>query len=751
VREGITVKMQLPLFLTMVLCVSGAEAVAQDRRPLREARSENGRFVLRVQPGREGRENTPGCRATLYERVRGGRRDAKRWTSRLVNEVAPGLAHIRNDGQFVVTLDEFRRGGATHAVVIYDAKGKRLKEFALRELLRGEDWKQVRVRKRAAEWLPGARFAFVDQPEQFVITLKWKREIRIDLKKLVITDRPAAEGDEQAGDIPPEILTLLSAAEDEQALVAELEQILAQARDSGEELSPEAQERIRAIMAQLGAAAAPDDGTLPQEVLKRLEELGLSPQAAGLSETESAGEAAEAKPEETEGAPPAGAGEMADVTPGEATDAFAGAAGNSAETGVPVPMPNPANPVDYVAWVNELTVTDGPSATPMLQAAMDNFVPFEADEALYEAALDGDTTALNSPEIVAWLEGNQGAIQQFRDATQYEHRGFPMRSERGDLIGILLPHLGRLRDLTRATIMEARRAQLDSRPEDAVDRYLDVFVSGAQASFGPTIIENLVGNAMQTYSANALLDSFAEPVGDQIDYVQLAERIEDSYLPVRPAEQSIQGERAFMMDVIQRIYTYDPDSKTHTVSAQGIEYYRSLFEDIGGETPPDVDALQELNAIGYERVLEQANRHYDAMTDAFRAPYPVGAALLKELDDSVASGEASSNPLLRSMAPALGRYNVLRTRAETNRRATMLTANIMAYRQQHGDYPDSLDAFGDREFVIDPFTNQRFVYRREGDGFTLYSLGADGEDNGGVHDRRAVENDVRYWPRPEEK
>ena len=746
--EGLTVKTQFPLFLTMVLGVAAAEAVAQDRRPLREVRSENGRFVLRVQPGREGQKDTRGCRATLYERSRERRRDAKRWTSKLVNEVAPSLAHIRNDGQFVVTLDEFRCAGAAHAVVIYDAKGKRVKEFRLTELLRGEDWKHVRVRKRAVLWLPGARFEFVDEPEQFVITLKWKRQIRIDLKKLVVTDERAAERDEQVGEIPPEILALLGAAEDEQDLVAELQQILAQARASGEELSPEAQERIRAIMAQLGAADVPESGKLPQEVLEQLKELGLSPEASGASGAESPGETAEAKPGDAEGAPPAGAGETIEAAPGQATDLFAGAAGNSAETGVPVPVPNPADPVDYVAWVNEMAVVDGPSATPMLQAAMDKFAPFEADEALYGAALDGDPAALNSPEIAAWLEANQDAIQQFRDATQYEHRGFPMHSEGGDLIGILLPHLGRMRDLTRATIMEARRAELDGRPDEALDRYLDTFVSGAQASQGPTIIESLVGNAIQAYSAGALLDSFVGPAADQIDYVQLAGRIEDSYPPLRPAAESFQGERAFMMDVLQRMYTFDPETKTYSVGQKGIEYYNS-FEFSDGDRP-DASFVDELNAIGFAGALEQANRHYDAMTEAFQSPYREGAQVMRALDESVSSGEANRNPLMRTMMPALGRYYALHTRAETNRRASVLATNIMAYRQQHGDYPDSLDAFGDRDFIIDPFTDQRFVYRRDGDSFTLYSLGPNGVDDGGVHDRRMRDNDVRYWPRPEE-
>ena len=58
------------------------------------------------------------------------------------------------------------------------------------------------------------------------------------------------------------------------------------------------------------------------------------------------------------------------------------------------------------------------------------------------------------------------------------------------------------------------------------------------------------------------------------------------------------------------------------------------------------------------------------------------------------------------------------------------------------------DVFGDAEMAFDPFTGDRFAYRRDGDDFTLYSLGGNGIDDGGVHDRRGDTNDIRFWPRP---
>ena len=116
------------LIVAAVLGLSAPQTEGRDPHPLREARSEGGRYHLRVDAGRgeSGR-----CRAALFESAGEAKRGRLVWRAKLVNEVAPGRVLIRDDGRFVVTLDEFRRGGAAHAVVIYDERGELLREFGV--------------------------------------------------------------------------------------------------------------------------------------------------------------------------------------------------------------------------------------------------------------------------------------------------------------------------------------------------------------------------------------------------------------------------------------------------------------------------------------------------------------------------------------------------------------------------------------------------------------------------------------------
>jgi hypothetical protein len=56
------------------------------------------------------------------------------------------------------------------------------------------------------------------------------------------------------------------------------------------------------------------------------------------------------------------------------------------------------------------------------------------------------------------------------------------------------------------------------------------------------------------------------------------------------------------------------------------------------------------------------------------------------------------------------------------------------YKSRTGEYPDKLEALVPgilKEIPADPFTGKPLVYRREGEGFIVYSLGSNAKDDGG--------------------
>jgi hypothetical protein len=73
----------------------------------------------------------------------------------------------------------------------------------------------------------------------------------------------------------------------------------------------------------------------------------------------------------------------------------------------------------------------------------------------------------------------------------------------------------------------------------------------------------------------------------------------------------------------------------------------------------------------------------------------------------------------------------------------MLEATILAsrtglacrlYKNRTGQYPENLEALVPgilKDVPVDPFTGKPLIYRREGEGFIVYSLGSNERDDGG--------------------
>lgn len=730
---------------------------------LREARSHDGRLLLRVSPGRAGDER--GCRAVLLERgADAGER--VRWESRLVNEYGPVYALIRDDGAFVVTLDEFRRGGARHAVVVYDDRGRMLRDFDLRELLGAEDWREVRRRGRMLDWLSGATFTFTESPQEFHIRTRWERTIRIGLTTL----KAASEGGGEGGDggVPEDLLDALEGPDGEDEIAermsdalarlleqqssppTEMEEIVAhvlatelaerEARLSGdaealaqaEELADAAREVERALLQRMAEQE--------EAVIETVETLAADAADALLDAPHEAEAEIENEPAPVEEIAPPRAPELppSDYEP-------MGPAGISADAGVAVPMPDPRERVDYLAWAGAQTQMDGPNAWADYNQALDVLKPYEGNPDLLDRALAGDALALESADVQDWLRSNLEALQHLSAGNVRDARGFPLESEDGTLIGVVLPPLRGMRELAQATIAAGRMMEAEGSFEGAADFYLDVLSAGANVGSGVTMIESLVGVSMQSLGAEAMLDLYGREAAEGLDYAAIADDLEAAYRPLRPVHELVQFERAMALDTIQSLYRYDESTGRYRLADGSIERI-GMIESFGTEPVAGAGLLGPIASVamlggkGFESLVNETNAMYDAMTDALRRPYTEARDHLKELEAAVSDpGYAAQNPLLAQMLPAMSRYNFMATRAEATRRATSAVAQIHAYRQRHGAYPESLEALGARNGLIDPFTGRPFLYARDGDEFVLRSAGDPAERGG---------DELVFWPRP---
>lgn len=743
---------------------SEADSDRKQRDPLREALSKNRRFELRIKPGRP--ERAP-CRATLFEKTRGSGRKTV-WEAELVNDVAPGVVQIRDDGKFVVTLDEHRVGGARHAAAIYNEHGKLLREFKLRDLLRRSDWDEVRRERRSIVWLERARFAFERDPDQFVIRTAWDREIAINLGTAELIrdssdENAAAENGDES--IPPELMELLDEAlagrapggRDELERMmqhrATLEAAVAQLEQSGQEVDP-------ALLAALAEASA--------EIGELEAQMADEPAADGAEQlADAAADGEDMPPAEGEGGGESGTPVDAAAAAEQAAQSFSPSEPAAddvkamADEAVLVeivaelqtspqatPLPNPAQPVDYVEWYNANTRTAGPGAAPLLEAAGQATVVWDGDATLRDAALAGDAAALQSPQVAAWLEANHTALEQFRAARGLEYHGSASESTDGSLIGILLPNLSRYRELARASTIEGKLLETQGRHEDAITLYADGLAAGAQLAHGQTLIENLVGSAVQSLSSEAVLDSLAAaPAGT--DFSRVAGKLSDPSLTAPAAVAAMRGERAMVLETLQRVYTVDAGTGKYVPSPEGVARFLSMTSENANQEQRTAEITERLANSDFDTLVRQANEHYDMLEKAMATPYPQARAQFDELDRRTSLPDfKESNPILAELLPSLSRASFISARSDGARRAASVVSQLKAFRQQHGSYPESLDGLGGSDAVFDPFTQQQFRYQRVGDDFMLYSVGGNGVDDGGQHDPRGDTNDIRYWPRP---
>ncbi|MBU1631216.1 MAG: hypothetical protein KKH49_05390, partial [Candidatus Omnitrophica bacterium] len=87
--------------------------------------------------------------------------------------------------------------------------------------------------------------------------------------------------------------------------------------------------------------------------------------------------------------------------------------------------------------------------------------------------------------------------------------------------------------------------------------------------------------------------------------------------------------------------------------------------------------------------------------------------------------------------PALNRCQLNQARDNAQLDGLKIALALKIYKKKNGSYPNNLTAIVPdiiSELPLDPFTGENFIYRKEGEGFIVYSVGENETDNNGVYE-----------------
>lgn len=151
--------------------------------------------------------------------------------------------------------------------------------------------------------------------------------------------------------------------------------------------------------------------------------------------------------------------------------------------------------------------------------------------------------------------------------------------------------------------------------------------------------------------------------------------------------------------------------------------------------PPDI--LQKYPPLGNPLVnqLLDANQAYylslmRPIVAASEQPYVADKPLLKRLQ--ALTDTEPRNPVQQLAGPALSLGGMIThaVQARAQEEAIIAGAALLAYKGRHGTFPDRLEDAASTP-MRDPFSSGPLNYRREGAGFVVYSVGPDGDFDGG--------------------
>jgi len=433
----------------------------------------------------------------------------------------------------------------------------------------------------------------------------------------------------------------------------------------------------------------------------------------------------------------------------------------------------PVITTDYVAELNRIVrpiADETQNAAPLYHKAAELYEKVPEDVSKLLGNKYREAVAEEKQLVEKWLNENKETLELVISGAQkpYYWRMYGNKRYPDVMMAILMPSLADFRNLARVLLWRAHLHAEQGRYEDAFGDIKCCYRFGQHLRGDKSLIEQLVGMAIEAFAAQTLRDILSE---HRIDSPVLAELQQgfEKMIADEDCTVSFKFEKLSIYDEIQRCFTEDRFGGGHL--------YLSRISALGDVTSDDLQEIvvETIFSPGQwpraARVLffhpdkqqtrEMADRCYAFWGKiAQKTPAQIRA---EGIDTEKEAMEIiKGNLLLEIFTPAIGRVCEIAHRGKADIEAALTIIAILRYEQDSGGYPQNLEQLVADDYLkklsIDPYSDEPLVYRRTDDGFTLYSAGPNFIDDGGTifYDDRSRPRwrgttkggDTVFWPVP---
>ena len=361
-----------------------------------------------------------------------------------------------------------------------------------------------------------------------------------------------------------------------------------------------------------------------------------------------------------------------------------------------------------------------------------------------------------------WLSDNNDAIRFFRQAGERPYCWWQRQTKNDIVINVIMPELSSVKKMATVIAWHAKLKAQDGNIEEALDDLLACYRAGMHLKGPRSLVEQLVGMAIQALSVWGVFDILDN---QKIDG-QLLKSLLDKFQDLVGRDSFVASydvERFCGLDFLQRCYTDNGRGSGHMIPGRAKECFHLMREYNTESEFGEFGRFLVMSLASTDR--EQMNREFDKMYNigqewAYKTPWQLrqeNADLGMGMENWSFFRKARLWPI-QIFVPVVAQVSEIAHRAKAYCEALITVMSILRYKQIHGVYPENLNKLLETDLLtklpMDPFSDKPLVYRKTDDGFTLYSVGRNFTDDGGKPslDRKgkpkswADDGDAVFWP-----